>query len=186
MKAYIYLILYKILHCKLTIGKGVRFKGLPIIVVTKGSSVRIGNGVSINSSVLSNLLGLYQRTIICARTSDAVIDIGNNVGMSGVTVYARNHICIGENTAIGANTKIMDNDFHPIDPEQRLISRNSNIKTRPIIIGKNVFIGCNCIILKGTQIGDGSIIGAGSVVSGVIPENCIAAGNPARVINTLT
>lgn len=138
--------------------------------------------MSVNSSFLSNLLGLYQRTIICARTRDAIIDIEDNVGMSGVTIYAREHIHIGANTGIGANAKIMDNDFHPLEPAQRSISRNSNIKSRPVSIGTNVFIGCNCIVLKGTQIGDNSVIGAGSVVSGMIPENCIAAGNPAKVI----
>lgn len=52
-------------------------------------------------------------------------------------------------------------------------------------IGKNCFIGANSIILMGTQIGDNVIIGAGSVVHGVIPNNVVAAGNPARVICTL-
>ena len=52
-------------------------------------------------------------------------------------------------------------------------------------IGNNVFIGMNSIILMGTTIGDNVIIGAGSVVSGDIPSNCIAAGNPAKVIRTL-
>ena len=53
------------------------------------------------------------------------------------------------------------------------------------VIGDNVFIGMNSIILMGAKIGDNVIIGAGSVVSGVIPSNCVAAGNPAKVIRTL-
>lgn len=53
------------------------------------------------------------------------------------------------------------------------------------VIGNNVFIGMNSIILMGTHIGDNVIIGAGSVVSGTIPPNCVAAGNPARIIRTL-
>ena len=56
---------------------------------------------------------------------------------------------------------------------------------KPVSIGENVFIGCNSIILKGATIGDNTTIGAGSVVSGTIPANCIAAGNPARVIKRL-
>ena len=59
------------------------------------------------------------------------------------------------------------------------------MKIKPVFIGKNVFIGCNCLILKGTQIGDNTTIGAGSVVSGTIPANCIVAGNPARIIKYL-
>lgn len=53
------------------------------------------------------------------------------------------------------------------------------------IIGDNVFIGMNSVILMGTKIGNNVIVGAGSVVSGVIPDNCVVAGNPARVIRTL-
>lgn len=53
------------------------------------------------------------------------------------------------------------------------------------IIGNNVFIGMNSVILMGSKIGDNVIIGAGSVVSGEIPDNCVAAGNPCRVIRSL-
>ena len=67
----------------------------------------------------------------------------------------------------------------------RLLASNENMKVKPIVIGENVFIGCNCLILKGTEIGDNTTIGAGSVVTGKIPANCIAAGNPARVIKVL-
>lgn len=120
-----------------------------------------------------------------ARTPESVIEIGDNVGASGVTIYARDSIKIGSNTRIGGNSKILDNDFHPVDPEMRLHASNENMKVRPIVIGENVFIGCNCLILKGTEIGDNTTIGAGSVVTGKIPANCIAAGNPARVIKVL-
>ena len=54
-----------------------------------------------------------------------------------------------------------------------------------VSIGDNVFIGMNAILLKGAAIGDNTVIGAGSVVTGVIPANCVAAGNPARVICSL-
>ena len=55
----------------------------------------------------------------------------------------------------------------------------------PTIIGKNVFIGTRSIILKGSKIGDNTIIGAGSVVAGEIPCNVIAAGNPCKIIKKL-
>ena len=69
-----------------------------------------------------------------------------------------------------------------MDPVQRLECSNRNMGVKAIEIGDNVFIGCNCLILKGAKIGDNSTIGAGSVVTGYIPDNCIAAGNPAKVI----
>lgn len=167
-------------------GKGLLLKGVPIIFSKSKNNIIIGNNVTIKSSFLSNLVGLYQRTIIIARTPEAVIKIGDNVGISGVTIYARKKIIIGNNTLIGGNTKIIDNDFHPVDPEIRLKTPNENMKIRPIEIGENVFVGCNCLILKGSKIGNNSVIGAGSVLSGEIPANSIVAGNPAKVIKRFT
>lgn len=168
----------------INIGKGLRVFGWPIVFRFPNAHIEIGKNVTINSSMLSNLLGLYQRMIIVARGTGR-IDIGDRVGMSGSTIYARDQITIGDDTLIGANGKIIDNDFHPIDPEERLSGSLDRLKTRPVVIGKNVFIGCNSIILKGTQIGDNCVVGAGSVVSGVFGPNLVIAGNPARVIRTL-
>ena len=99
---------------------------------------------------------------------------------------------IGENTCIGGNCKILDNDFHPIEAEARnKLLRDENggdsdlVPSREIKIGKNCFIGCNSIILKGTVLGDGCVVGAGAVVAGKFEDNCVIAGNPARVIKRL-
>ena len=163
-------------------GKRLRLKGKPVIFNRRGARLKLGSNVTIKSSFLSNLVGLYNRTIIITRAPGAVIEIGDNVGISGATIYARKGIYIGANTAVGGNCKILDNDFHPADPVIREHTPSDSYGTAPIIIGRNVFIGCNSLILKGTSIGDNSVIGAGSVVSGAIPSNCIAAGNPAKVI----
>ncbi len=176
----LYNFLYKFMGVEF--DKNVRLQGFPIIVKKKKSKITFGKNVTIKSSFLSNLIGLYQRSVIVARTPESVIEIGDNVGASGVTIYARDSIKIGSNTRIGGNSKILDNDFHPVDPEMRLQSSNKNMKVKPIVIGENVFIGCNCLILKGAEIGDNTTIGAGSVVTGKIPANCVAAGNPAKVI----
>ncbi len=165
-----------------TIGKKVNYYGIPVIINKKGAKLEIGNNVTIKSSFLSNLVGLYQRTIIVTRTSDARIKIGNSVGMSGATIYARTKIEIGDNTLIGGNVKIIDNDFHPLEIEARNNDDKLKIASKPIKIGKNCFIGVNSIILKGTVLGDGCVVGAGSVVSGTFPDNSVIVGNPARVI----
>jgi acetyltransferase-like isoleucine patch superfamily enzyme len=119
------------------------------------------------------------------RKAGARIEIGDNVGMSGVTVYARKEIVIGENTLIGANTKIMDNDFHPVEVEARNKNDEEKIVCKSVHIGKDCFIGCNALILKGSEIGDGSVVGAGAVVSGKFPPNSVIAGNPAKVVKIL-
>lgn len=175
---------------KVKYGKNLLLKGAPFIFNKNGASLVIGDNVTIKSSFLSNLVGLYSRTIICTRTPEAEIIIGNNVGISGATLYARKRIYIGDNTCIGGNCKILDNDFHPIEWEERnrLMLEHSGsevndfIPTKPIHIGENCFIGCNTIILKGTVLGDGCVVGAGAVVSGRFENGSVIVGNPGKVI----
>lgn len=170
---------------KVDFGRNLNLFGVPVIFKKSGSVLKIGDNCNIKSSFLSNLIGLSQRTIIVARTPEAKIEIGNNVGISGATIYARKGIFIGDNTLIGANAKILDNDFHPIEIEERNADVKEKIGTRPIIIGNNCFIGCNSLILKGTVLGVGCVVGAGAVVSGKFEDNCVIVGNPARVIKRL-
>ncbi len=177
---------------KVEYGKNLLLKGVPIIFNKGGATLKIGDNVTVKSSFLSNLVGLYSRTIIVTRRKDAVIEIGDNVGISGATIYARKGIYIGENTCIGGNCKILDNDFHPIEVEERLKLLNDQnagdsdlVPSKEIHIGKNCFLGCNSIILKGTVLGDGCVVGAGAVVSGRFEDNSVIAGNPAKVIKKL-
>ena len=169
---------------KIKYGKKCEFYGIPVILKTKGSSIELGNHVVCVSSFLANLMGLYQRSILLARAGGRIV-LEDDVRMSATTIYSRESIHIGKHTSIGGNVKIFDHDFHPIDPQQRLEHPNSGMKTKPVEIGENVFIGCNVIILKGSKIGNNCVIGAGSVVAGVFEENCVIAGNPARVIRKL-
>lgn len=177
---------------KVKYGKNLLLKGIPVIFNKSGARLTIGENVTVKSSFLSNLVGLYSRTIIVTRAPGAEINIGNCVGISGATIYARKKISIGDNTAIGGNCKILDNDFHPIDMDDRIkLLQDPNggdsdlVPAKEIIIGKNCFIGCNSIILKGTVLGDGCVVGAGAVVSGKFEDNCVIVGNPARVIRKL-
>ncbi|WP_242662197.1 acyltransferase [Butyrivibrio proteoclasticus] len=173
-------------------GKKLLLKGIPVIFNKKGAEISIGDGCTIKSSFLSNLVGLYSRTIVVTRRPGAYIRIGNNVGISGATIYARKGITIGDNTAIGGNVKILDNDFHPIEFEERnklLNDENGGnsdlVPAKEVSIGRNCFIGCNSIILKGTVLGDGCVVGAGAVVAGQFEPNSVIVGNPGRVIRTL-
>lgn len=175
-----YKLLLKLMHVKY--GKALSLKGVPLIYNKKGASITIGEGCVVKSSFLSNLVGLYSRTIILTRIPGASIEIGDHVGISGATIYARSKITIGDHTNIGGNVKILDNDFHPVDADARLMDDKDKIGTAPIKIGKNCFIGCNVLILKGTEIGDNCVVGAGAVVSGKFDADCVIAGNPARII----
>ena len=165
------------------LGKGVRFVGIPAVIRTRGSRMEIGDRCTINSSFLSNLAGLYQRSVLIARDG-GTLRIGHDTGLSGATVYAKTYIEIGSGCLIGANVKIFDTDFHPSNPEVRRKNPNAG-KTAPVRIGDNVFIGANAMVLKGVAIGDDSVIAAGSVVVKDVPAGSLAGGNPARVIRSL-
>lgn len=165
--------------------RNVVFKGWCVLYAFPHSSIKIGKNTVLCSSFSSNLLGLYQRCILVARYG-GIIEIGKDCGISGSTIYSYASIRIGNYTRIGANCKIIDNDFHPIELEYRHKALNEEYARRaPIVIGDDCFIGMNSIILKGTTLGNNVIVGAGSVVHGSFPDNCIIAGNPAKIIKML-
>lgn len=125
------------------------------------------------------------------------IIIGNDcfIGI-GSKVWSQEEIKIGNHVLISHNVNIHDTNSHPVDYEQRRIDYNNiinsgfpkinnNIKTKPIIIEDDVWIGFNSIILKGVTIGKASIVSAGSVVTENVPENVVVAGNPAKIIKQL-
>lgn len=87
---------------------------------------------------------------------------------------------------LGGGTCIIDTDFHPVEWKQRRkLELRVKGKISSINIGKDVFIGTNCVILKGVSIGDRSVIAAGSVVVKDIPSDVIAGGNPCKVIKSI-
>ena len=173
---------------KIKYRHAVIFNGYTICFAFPDSKInfKYGNAKTvINSDFVSNMVGLYQRTIIVARYGGRV-SIGSGCGISGSTIYAMNEINIGDNVLVGGNCKIIDNDFHPLQASQRLDQKVEDIKKQPIIIGDGCFIGANSIILKGTTLGKNCVVGAGSVVSGSFPDNVVIAGNPAKVIKSNT
>lgn len=155
------------------------------------AKIIIGNRFKFTSGDCLNSLCRNIRGCIDVRDS-AVLEIGNDVGISSAAIWCSDKIIIGNNVLIGGNCIIIDTDAHSLDWKERgnrggFDEHGRRIdglraRTAPIIIGDDVLIGMNTIVLKGAIIGDRTVIGAGSVVTGIIPPDCIAAGNPARVI----
>lgn len=115
-------------------------------------------------------------------------DYGFNIHFEGFSYFNTNctildtsPVYIGDNTLFAPGVCIACAG-HAIHPEERTIYDTS----KPIYIGKNVWIGANSTILAGVHIGDNSIIGAGSVVNKDIPDNVIAVGNPCKVLRKIT
>jgi acetyltransferase-like isoleucine patch superfamily enzyme len=163
---------------------GWKFFGAPVIQKHRRSSMTFGPGMQLRSSLRSNPLGPNHPVFLTTWQAGACLQIGKNFAMTGGSVCVAERIMIGDNVAVGANCTIVDTDFHPLDPNQRQQNPN-DARTAPVILEDNVFVGMNCLILKGVTIGQGSVIGAGSVVTKSIPPRVIAAGNPARVIRAM-
>lgn len=157
--AYFY---FRILN-RSELGKDYKFYGLPKILKARGSQIMIGNNFENRNLWYSNPIGINHPTIICTWRKGARIVIGDNVGISGGCIVSAREVEVGEGTLIGANTIIIDTDFHPIKSNNRRYDVK-DIKSKPIKIGKNVFIGTGCIILKGARIKNNSVISAGSVI----------------------
>lgn len=150
------------------------------------NTITLGNNITLTARFLTNTVGITN-PVMLECIDKGKIKIGNNTGLSSVIISARTNINIGDNVNIGGNVRIFDHDFHPLEYQQRRHDRDRNydhVKTAEIIIGDDVFIGTNAMILKGVHIGARSIIGAGSVVTCKnIPPDSVVTGNPAKIIS---
>jgi acetyltransferase-like isoleucine patch superfamily enzyme len=124
------------------------------------------------------------------------VTIGDFTLLNGALVMCEDKIDIGSHCLVSWNVGIADSDFHPLDPAQRIIDAQAlapffkdrpprpKLRTAPVKIGDNVWIGMNAVILKGVTIGENSVVAAGSVVTKSVPANTVVAGNPAVAVKT--
>lgn len=179
------IVFYRILFSNFKVGKNIKCWGTVCIRKSPDSKISIGDNVRIVSDFKRAGIALYSKVKITAFANSMII-IGNDVGLSGVSITARTtSIEIMGGTMIAPNVIIVDSDFHALWPPENRTYRMGYENDRPVKINKNVWIGMNCLILKGVTIGENSIIGAGSVVTTDIPPNVLAAGNPARIIRNM-
>lgn len=167
--------------------KGVRCYGKILIIRVPKSEIMIGNNVSIiSSSRRCTATSLFAPTKLRTFSKTARIIIEDNVGLNGTSITARSKtIKIGGGSMIAPNVAIMDSDFHSLWPAENRLTNPALDKDDDVIIGENVWIGIQSIILKGVTIGDNSIIAAGSIVTKSIPANVLAGGIPAKIIKNL-
>ena len=110
------------------------------------------------------------------------IEVGENfLSHHNCVILDEAKVTFGDNCLVAPNVGIYTVG-HVFDIEKRKLGYEY---AYPITIGNNVWIGGNCAVLPGVTIGDNSVIGAGSVVNRDIPKNCVAAGNPCKVIRNL-
>ena len=176
---------YNLIYSNFNVGKKSNIWGKFYIVMyePENSSITIGNNVWMVSEEKRAGITLFS---CCKLTTirKGQIKIGNNVSLNGSVITSKKHIEIGNDSMLAPNVIIVDSDFHAIWPPQERSKQVSDDLDESVIIGNNVWIGMNSVVLKGVSIGDNSVIAAGSIVNSSIPENSVAAGNPAQVIRT--
>ncbi|HUK99255.1 MAG TPA: acyltransferase [Nitrospirota bacterium] len=166
----------------INLGRGCIFAGIPYFRKHPSGTITIRDACIFRSAEWSNSIGLNRRCFLEVGP-DAEIVIGSKSGFSGSIINASSSIRIGENVLSGGNCTIVDSDRHPLDISGRRTSAPG--KTEPIVIGNDVFLGMNVVVLKGVTIGEGTIVAANSVVSSSLPEKVLAGGSPARVIRSI-
>lgn len=163
--------------------KGVRAAGGLVDLNIKGSFIFPYNDrITFINNSRSSTLGI-SRPCKLSVYKDAKLIIHGQIGMSNAVIVATKSIEIGHNVMIGGGVTIVDSDFHSLDYNEWFTEQDEkNMSSKEVIIGNNVFIGMNSIILKGVSIGNGAVIAAGSVVTKSIPINEVWGGNPAKFI----
>ena len=174
-------------------GKNFRVFNHLYLKIHVGALVQIGNNCTIMSGAGLDPLSRNIKTCIYVGKK-ATLKLGNDVGISSSTLWVKESVSIGNSVAIGADCIIMDTDAHNLDWKIRCSEETNEYgesvdmvtaASAPIVIEDNVLVGARCIILKGVTIGARSIIGSGSIVTKDIPSDCIAAGNPCKVIKSI-
>lgn len=146
-----------------------------------GGGIKIGSKCKIGTSSRNYHGGMPWPTTLLSDGNGSEIIIGDNCRLNGVYVHAQKKIVIGDNCVMASGINIVDSNAH----ETRSLDRTKGRDVpKEIIIGNNVWIGMNAIILKGSVIEDNSIISAGSVVRGHVPANTIYSTHD--TINTRT
>jgi len=157
------------------VGRRLHLEGAPPLIIGNGR-IEVGDDVHIGSPCTWDV-GPHAELIIGDRVS---------LNYRGVISVAKG-VRIGDDTLIAGDVAIFDNATHPVSPTRRLARTTVKAaEVAPIVIGRNVWIGIHCIIMRGVTIGDNSVVAAGSVVTKSVPSNTLVAGNPATPIRQVT
>jgi acetyltransferase-like isoleucine patch superfamily enzyme len=175
-----------------------RYRLSKVAIISQNAFIHLGARVSNARKVREAILigeHTHVRGELLIFAHDGNISIGDwsYIG-KGTRIWSGKQIVIGNRVLIAHNVNIFDNLTHPIDAQARhshyveVVTQGSpsvihvDLSEKQVIIGDDVWIGCQSIIMRGVSIGNGAIIAAGSVVTKDVPAYTMVAGNPARMI----
>lgn len=153
----------------------------PLGIAATGT-IQLGERITIINSSRYNRAGVNHPTQLVS-AKGALLSIGDNVGISGASIFCVESIVIGNHVMIGASCRIYDTDFHALDHLERRVHKMP--LPAPVVIEDDVWLCANVTVLKGVTIGARSVIAAGSIVTHDIPPDSLAGGIPAKTIRSL-
>ena len=166
------------------VGPRFRATGWICLRIHPAATVSLGRDCRMNSGTRINLVGSGQRLGIYAGRN-ACIAIGDRVGISNSVIVATESISIGSDTLVGGGCMLFDSDLHALPLTEHVGNADPRRpRSRPVQIGSCVFVGAHSIVLKGSCIGDGAIVGAGSVIAGVVEPHAVVVGPHAQAIGS--
>ncbi len=184
---------YRLRYPRVRFGAGIIIRGK--LIVRGQGQVTLGDHVAIHGTMIIDSMGeviishncgfgsyRHQSNRIDARGPSARVVIGPHSFFNGAYVAARTTIEF-QQRCIVSDALIEDDDYHSIE-----INRwdpAAVVKSRPIRIGENVWIGSRAAVLKGVTIGDNSVVGLGTIVRKPVPANCVVIGNPQQIVKHL-
>lgn len=166
----------------LVVGGYVKVDFNTSIKISKYSTVVLGDGVFLRSNSCGYHAGMPYPTGILVDGECGNVSIGARSRLNGVYVHAKESIVIGEGCVIASGVNILDSNGHELLSMNRVVDCDI---PQPVKIGRNVWIGVNAVILKGSSLGDNCVVGANSVVRGCFEKNSLIIGNPARLVKLL-
>lgn len=146
-------------------------------IITNCKYVHVGKNVRIKDFARIECYDRFQGITLHPRLEiDEGVIINNNF-----TCFVADTVHIGKNSIFAHNVMIASEN-HGVDPESDLPYHAQPLITRPVYVGDNCWIGANVSILCGARIGNNCVVGANSIVNKSFPDNCMIAGNPAKII----
>lgn len=174
LRGWWYRIKFTLQFKRFSAGRFFRVYG-PLVVSGPGQ-VKLGS----NCLIISNAI-----KPVCIRTlsREAVVTLGDSSGLNGTSIQAVDRVEIGDLSNI-ADAYITDTSSHSLARGRRTESVD-DVRSRPVSIGKNVWVSVQTVILDGVTIGDDSVVGACTLVKENVPEGVFVAGNPMKVIKSV-
>ncbi|HJO93970.1 MAG TPA: acyltransferase [Victivallales bacterium] len=149
-------------------------------------AIKIGSNVLLDSSFNPGFTNQPVKfsCLKCNSGLSGRIELGCNCHLNGTSIISYSSVRIEDNVNLGPMVTIMDSSGHSAQKRHEF-GEVASIKSDPVVIKEGAWIGTGVTILKGVTIGYSSVIGTNSVVYESIPDNCIALGNPAKVVKKL-